>query len=636
MTDILVTSPFRPFTLPTQFKAVFNGHIYCGTVDAVDPSVSQVQVYLVNESGDKVPVSQPLRTNAGGFLVYNGQPAKLVTDSNHSLLVRDSLGNQLWYAPDVSMVDPDAAYRIVGAQAFEALRRSYAEVGYNVIGTFDAGFTYVNPNDVGINTATGKGYTGPAGAVAPGTDPTSGGFVDRSGELLRLQIPRTSLLGVTSVESLVSLYPGFNSVIVDSDLTIGSAVTIPSGFVVKNGGGVVELTSDSARIGVTPNSKWYADVVCGGYSPDGLFYIDGKITTPRWYVGEHETEVKCKVSSNVTTGICALFDAVSSSEVRALISGVRIDITLSKMEFGAKLVVDRTAYTGPDTNNGYITSNFIKINGGGTIRLLHEQYSGDGTTRPSNEEIAANYYDLSHQPRSGYANYPMRMVGRIQRAVCNFWDSATATNTSDQIQIFGNDCDISGPNLPALNSGYVTISGSRCKYAGVTYGTPRDRANSTEYERGAYAKSGGTNIAFGGLISASSQSIAIRGTDSANGVQVLSKSLAPLSNQLPLVVDVDICASMVNSHPYKCAVSIGGATLNHVTTLVSGVINQIKIVLDGDSVSISSQAGDSVSQISSATFTAPLTLSVVVYSDSTATDCGYIRSHSAKAWLLGV
>lgn len=113
MSDILVTSPYQPFTLPTQFKAVFNGYIYCGTVDAVDPSVSQVQVYLVNESGDKVPVAQPLRTNAGGFLVYNGQPAKFVTDSNHSLLVRDSLGVQLWYAPDVANVDPQSMYLIL-------------------------------------------------------------------------------------------------------------------------------------------------------------------------------------------------------------------------------------------------------------------------------------------------------------------------------------------------------------------------------------------------------------------------------------------------------------------------------------------------------------------------------------------
>lgn len=107
MSDILVTSPYRPFTLPNQFKAVFNGYIYCGTVDAVDPSVSQVQVYLANEDGSRTPVAQPLRTNAGGYLVYNGQPAKFVTDSNHSLLVHDSFHVQVWYAPDMAIVDPD-------------------------------------------------------------------------------------------------------------------------------------------------------------------------------------------------------------------------------------------------------------------------------------------------------------------------------------------------------------------------------------------------------------------------------------------------------------------------------------------------------------------------------------------------
>lgn len=108
MTDILVTSPYRPFTLPNQFKAVFNGYVYCGTVDAVDPSVSQVQVYKINEDGSRTQVAQPLRTNAGGYLVYNGQPAKFVTDSNHSLLVRDSLGAQIWYEPDMANIDPQS------------------------------------------------------------------------------------------------------------------------------------------------------------------------------------------------------------------------------------------------------------------------------------------------------------------------------------------------------------------------------------------------------------------------------------------------------------------------------------------------------------------------------------------------
>lgn len=156
MTDIIVTSPFQPFTLPNQFKAVFNGYIYCGTVDAVDPSVSHAQVYLVNESGDKVPVAQPLRTNAGGFLVYNGQPAKFVTSSNHSLLVRDSLGNQLWYAPNMAEIDPAAASFL----AIEALRRSYAEAGYSLIGTFNGtGLVVTTAADVVLWEPTGIAYS---------------------------------------------------------------------------------------------------------------------------------------------------------------------------------------------------------------------------------------------------------------------------------------------------------------------------------------------------------------------------------------------------------------------------------------------------------------------------------------------
>lgn len=102
-----------------------------------------------------------------------------------------------WYAPSATASNPismgstpvgDPLWKIYDFDAIgklepridEALYRSYAEAGYNVVGTFQEGFTYVNTNDVGIDKATGKGYTGPAGTVAAGTDPTSGGFVDVS------------------------------------------------------------------------------------------------------------------------------------------------------------------------------------------------------------------------------------------------------------------------------------------------------------------------------------------------------------------------------------------------------------------------------------------------------------------------
>lgn len=64
----------------------------------------------------------------------------------------------------------------------ESLRRSYAEAGYNLVdGSFEAGGTLVNASDVLLQESTGKAFSGPAGTVAAGTNPASGGFVDVSG-----------------------------------------------------------------------------------------------------------------------------------------------------------------------------------------------------------------------------------------------------------------------------------------------------------------------------------------------------------------------------------------------------------------------------------------------------------------------
>lgn len=66
----------------------------------------------------------------------------------------------------------------------ESLRRSYAEAGYTLVdGSFEAGGTLVNANDVLLQERTGKAFSGPAGTVATGTNPAGGGFVDRSNSI---------------------------------------------------------------------------------------------------------------------------------------------------------------------------------------------------------------------------------------------------------------------------------------------------------------------------------------------------------------------------------------------------------------------------------------------------------------------
>lgn len=73
--------------------------------------------------------------------------------------------------------------------AREALRRSYAEAGYNLVdGSFEAGGTLVNANDVLLQERTGKVFSGPAGVVAAGTNPASGGFVAQNMASLRTDL----------------------------------------------------------------------------------------------------------------------------------------------------------------------------------------------------------------------------------------------------------------------------------------------------------------------------------------------------------------------------------------------------------------------------------------------------------------
>lgn len=106
--NIVVSAPSQLFTMPRSFKAIANGKIYIGQIDTdpVNPA-NQIQVYLENEDGSHVPVSQPLIINAGGFPVYNGQIAKFVTVQGHSMAVYDASNAQQFYFPNVLKYDPD-------------------------------------------------------------------------------------------------------------------------------------------------------------------------------------------------------------------------------------------------------------------------------------------------------------------------------------------------------------------------------------------------------------------------------------------------------------------------------------------------------------------------------------------------
>lgn len=106
--NVVVSMPSQLFTMARSFKAVANGKIYIGKIDT-DPvnTENQIQVYVENEDGSHVPVSQPIIINAAGYPVYNGQIAKFVTVQGHSMAVYDAYGSQQFYFPNVLKYDPD-------------------------------------------------------------------------------------------------------------------------------------------------------------------------------------------------------------------------------------------------------------------------------------------------------------------------------------------------------------------------------------------------------------------------------------------------------------------------------------------------------------------------------------------------
>ncbi|WP_374930243.1 phage tailspike protein [Serratia marcescens] len=106
--NVVVSMPSQLFTLARSFKAAANGRIYIGKIDT-DPTIpeNQIQVYLENEDGSSIPVSQPIIIGPGGYPVYNGQIAKFVTVQGHSMAVYDAFNVQQFYFHNVLKYDPD-------------------------------------------------------------------------------------------------------------------------------------------------------------------------------------------------------------------------------------------------------------------------------------------------------------------------------------------------------------------------------------------------------------------------------------------------------------------------------------------------------------------------------------------------
>lgn len=187
--------------------------------------------------------------------------------------------------------------RLAGVQAREALRRSYAEAGYTLVsGSFEAGGTLVNANDVLLHERTGKAFSGPAGTVAAGTNPAIGGFVDKSEGLLRHELATSTgiynyrLFGIEHDVECLDLLNYAQDFIYQNG---GGKIEFPDGFVVRvrdaiqlKGGvsisGDIEIYTEVTK--GNPTNKWLmvnSDIAADYRLEDGSVGISaGQVTYP--------------------------------------------------------------------------------------------------------------------------------------------------------------------------------------------------------------------------------------------------------------------------------------------------------------------------------------------------------------------
>ena len=97
-----VKNPFTYFGDPTEGKPLSNAIIYVGEPDK-DPEIAANRKIVQGnlETGATVPIPQPIRTGAGGYVNYQGSQVQLVVDGEYSLKVFDRNGKQVSYTPSL-------------------------------------------------------------------------------------------------------------------------------------------------------------------------------------------------------------------------------------------------------------------------------------------------------------------------------------------------------------------------------------------------------------------------------------------------------------------------------------------------------------------------------------------------------
>lgn len=360
-------------------------------------------------------------------------------------------------AQGVTSLDPQVTENAVASR--EAIVRGYAEAGYNVVpGSFEVGGVLVKINDVLLYEASGKAYSGPAGAVAAGTDPTSGGFVDRS----------VLAVAYTAAEVQQKINAGFKVIeafvdVINTPIVLGLDVTVRFN-------GTTRIGMNGNVFTIVTASRVYGNfIIDAGFNPT-VGYVDGTFR-PAMYLSDYRLAGiygTIKAATTTPTGRALFLDGNARNGVRGIISWFECDLSLRYIRESCK--VEASNPSNIDGRNSYVNNNYIRLAIMGSVDGYIE-----ADFDPSNSEIAGNTIHLDYQTSTGSERI-VRIRGTRTKVGGNVWDTDKTlypSLRSDAVDIGGKMNVVGGNMWPSPSSNVVVITDTLCEYTGYTGGTAR-------------------------------------------------------------------------------------------------------------------------------------------------------------------
>lgn len=375
----LVKLPWPIVVRKDKFSALFNGGIYIGQPDAVDPRTEPKDAIIIQEDGTQIPAEQPIKIGVNGLPTYNGSVVSIDVTGDFSLLIVDALDAQQYYYPNLGE-SADSLVTDLRSIMFD-LGLTFDDIGIKIV-TDQVGTSLDNAEFI-LNTTTGEVW------VLPTSIPAGSVVVSLSGSVLttnngdfelqstandeyqiapnRISVSQMVVKGTTG-DPLPQNGVNTNYAIND-EMAFGWVVqtAVVNGTKDANGNvtadsGVVRYTINKDEKGLIGVAQLFGSVMQSDGTNLTQVYADGSGVT----LGEDATTVWLEIDFSQSTGF---FYVAGISEQRG-----RLEAKSSKeilTEVGYRRYID---YSGVRVfNSAYINDTtlerevIIKTSGGGTV-----------------------------------------------------------------------------------------------------------------------------------------------------------------------------------------------------------------------------------------------------------------------------